>query len=352
MFEGEYIVSFLECGIIEKRNKKLKIISMHYHTLQKIAFKKGRQLKKKIMKRKLLFVVLFFLFLTGSIGTSVFVLQTGKDSVSNVTSSELNIAEVSPDGESAGLVVAASCGTEYAGTAGHNDYSACTSAANACGQTNAGSSLCGGVCSASPPDDSTCAPCYPWGPMSYSPSYGPSFGFWFTPGPWIDWYSWDYWRKPLAHGDSVPYYDAPSVTAPAMCTGGTYTCFNGVLLGHTHGMVTYESCDVIEAFVCTGPIPPNTSVYPKDSTGLTVDTNYSYSATNTAPKCQYSCDGGYEWNGSGCASSASSSCTSNCSTTQNNHCGGATYTGTDSCGNAETCTGTRLCDFNWKEVAP
>lgn len=47
-------------------------------------------------------------------------------------------------------------------------------------------------------------------------------------------------------------------------------------------------------------------------------------------------------------------CASNCAAGAADHCKGETYTATNSCGLAETCTdaGTRYCDFNWKEVAP
>lgn len=52
-------------------------------------------------------------------------------------------------------------------------------------------------------------------------------------------------------------------------------------------------------------------------------------------------------------------CTSNCSAQAANHCanenGDGSFTTTNSCGVSESCpagTGTRYCDFNWKEVTP
>ena len=33
-------------------------------------------------------------------------------------------------------------------------------------------------------------------------------------------------------------------------------------------------------------------------------------------------------------------------------CAGDTFTITDGCGGTLTCSGTRVCDYNWKEVAP
>jgi hypothetical protein len=44
-------------------------------------------------------------------------------------------------------------------------------------------------------------------------------------------------------------------------------------------------------------------------------------------------------------------CASNCSASAASYCSNETFTTNDGCGLPETCTGTRLCDFNWKEVA-
>ncbi len=57
-------------------------------------------------------------------------------------------------------------------------------------------------------------------------------------------------------------------------------------------------------FVCTGTLPANASVYAGDNTGLSANTPYSYSATNTVSKCQYACNSGYTWNGSVCQGAA------------------------------------------------
>ncbi len=56
---------------------------------------------------------------------------------------------------------------------------------------------------------------------------------------------------------------------------------------------TTQTC-VTPTYSCQGTIPANASVYSGDNTGLTNNTtNYSYSATDTATKCQYSCNTGY-----------------------------------------------------------
>lgn len=59
-------------------------------------------------------------------------------------------------------------------------------------------------------------------------------------------------------------------------------------------------------------------------------------------------------NATGSASSTISAqiCNSNCSASTNNYCTGVTFTTKNTCNNTETCTGTRSCDFNWKEVSP
>ncbi len=53
-------------------------------------------------------------------------------------------------------------------------------------------------------------------------------------------------------------------------------------------------------YACTGAVPTNASVYGSDTTGLTADTTYTYSASDTATKCEFSCTSGYSWNGGSC----------------------------------------------------
>ncbi|QQS61308.1 MAG: hypothetical protein IPN70_00005 [Candidatus Moraniibacteriota bacterium] len=61
------------------------------------------------------------------------------------------------------------------------------------------------------------------------------------------------------------------------------------------------SACVLPAYSCTGTRPLHTTVYSGDETGLTANTSYVYSATDTTPKCQYYCNSGYTWNGSACS---------------------------------------------------
>lgn len=55
------------------------------------------------------------------------------------------------------------------------------------------------------------------------------------------------WGTALPSGQSVYYYNAESVVAPATCTGGTFTCTNGALEGYTPGMAAFPSCSVTPA---------------------------------------------------------------------------------------------------------
>ncbi len=47
--------------------------------------------------------------------------------------------------------------------------------------------------------------------------------------------------------------------------------------------------------ICTGTVPANATAYPSDRGGLVAHVAYTYSATNTAPKCQFRCNTGYVW---------------------------------------------------------
>ena len=61
-----------------------------------------------------------------------------------------------------------------------------------------------------------------------------------------------------------------------------------------------SSC-VVGAYSCTN-LPAHASPYPDpDNTGLTADTVYARSDTDTAAKCEFKCQSGYGWNGSACA---------------------------------------------------
>lgn len=69
-------------------------------------------------------------------------------------SSELNIAESSPVGDTDGLVVPASCPSDLHDVPNYGQP--CNSAANSCGMTNSGSIQCGGSCNAVTPSNDLC----------------------------------------------------------------------------------------------------------------------------------------------------------------------------------------------------
>lgn len=54
---------------------------------------------------------------------------------------------------------------------------------------------------------------------------------------------------------------------------------------------------------CDGTLPANASHYP-DNYASGVDANKTYSPTDTAASCEYRCNAGYSWNGTGCVTPA------------------------------------------------
>jgi len=115
--------------------------------------------KKPSQKKKLVFLGVIFLFFLGASILSLDIFYNGKQNKVAVVSSELNIAEVSPRGESSGLVVPASCGTIYAGAPGHPDPTAPCNPCNICGSCNTGTSLCGACDVSAPPIPYNTASC-------------------------------------------------------------------------------------------------------------------------------------------------------------------------------------------------
>ncbi len=65
------------------------------------------------------------------------------------------------------------------------------------------------------------------------------------------------------------------------------------------GAIEYTSTTTTHS--CTGSIPTNAFAYDsEESTGLAIDTPWTYSATDTATKCQCHCNSGYSWIGGAC----------------------------------------------------
>lgn len=101
--------------------------------------------------------------------------------------------------------------------------------------------------------------------------------------------------RTLAYGgpnDFTLYSNATTLitnTATASCTLGT--SWNG-------------SACVAPVFSCTGVTPPSATIYAGDTTGLVANTPKTYNITNTATKCEFSCNAGFSWNGTSCVASA------------------------------------------------
>ncbi|MFZ2167450.1 MAG: hypothetical protein WAV50_01110, partial [Minisyncoccia bacterium] len=102
------------------------------------------------------------------------------------------------------------------------------------------------------------------------------------------------WGIELTDGSSIDYYDAAIVSYPASCTGGTFTCSNGALLGYTPGMAAEQSCQV--AYPASAYIDANGSselhLYPGDSWPTI---NWSSSGMDPAT----SMNGGSDFGGTG-----------------------------------------------------
>ena len=82
--------------------------------------------------------------------------------------------------------------------------------------------------------------------------------------------------------------DFPGSTANGVTTWPWFSPWCGINLS------------LVGSYSCTGTVPANASMFANDNVGLSANTPYSYSATDTGTRCQYSCNGGYNWNGSSC----------------------------------------------------
>lgn len=85
------------------------------------------------------------------------------------------------------------------------------------------------------------------------------------------------------------------------CSCAADTCVSLPCTDSNCGTTCNGTKDCGSIYSCTGgPIPSNASLYANDDTDLSFNTPYTYSATDTSPKCQYHCNAGYSWNGSSC----------------------------------------------------
>lgn len=96
-----------------------------------------------------------------------------------------------------------------------------------------------------------------------------------------------------------------------------FGCSNGAASSRWSSVVVV----VNPAPSCRGIVPANALMYPNDNAGLTTDVSYVYAFPNTSTKCEYACNAGFTWDGTGkcvkksCVQSCSgdwSSCTKSC----------------------------------------
>jgi hypothetical protein len=78
------------------------------------------------------------------------------------------------------------------------------------------------------------------------------------------------------------------------------------------GQVCTHTYTVTEAsgFSCVGTMPSNSRTHTSlDESGLTENTSWTYTPSNTDAKCEFECKPGYEWNGTQCVVDSNNTCT-------------------------------------------
>lgn len=210
-----------------------------------------------------------------------------------------------------------------------NYGNSCTSTPNACGMTNTGTIQCNGWCSAVIPDNSLCVvppPTYVCtGTIPPNASMYADDGTGLSANTPYTYYPTDTGTRCQYHCNTGYSWNGSACVATTYSCTGTIPSNASMYAGDNVGLTAdtpyswYSSdtgtrcqfyCNtgynwngsacVAPTYSCTGTLPANTNVYVNDDTGLSANTPYSYSASNTAPKCQYSCNSGYNWNGSSC----------------------------------------------------
>jgi hypothetical protein len=109
------------------------------------------------------------------------------------------------------------------------------------------------------------------------------------------------WR--LSNCSSGTLLSSSSSFSKSFPSAGTYTIYLSVRDSKGAWSTNCPSRTITvqsPTYSCTGTRPSHTSIHSGDTTGLTADTSWIYSATNTSRKCQYYCNSGYTWNGSLC----------------------------------------------------
>jgi len=129
-----------------------------------------------------------------------------------------------------------------------------------------------------------------------------------------------------------------ATTGECCGTGSCYTCNTGYNWNGTACVAT--------TYTCTGSIPTQAISWDsEESTGLTSNRAWAYSATDTTTKCQYHCNTGYTWSGTACIIQCTDTCSSlgyNCGT--QTICGVSVNCGT--CGVGNVCASNGQCTSN------
>lgn len=190
----------------------------------------------------------------------------------------------------------------------------CTSAANVCGMTNsAGTWQCNGTCSSVTPSDSLCTVNGVCGTANGTSVYSaPSSDLCAAgiasavsgSGPWS-------WTCAGSGGGTDASCSADKKvdggwstwsTCSTVCGSGTQTrtCTNPAPQngGAACSGVSSQACSNV--CTCSGTLPSFSSVYTGDDVNLSSFASYTHSLTNTANKCEFSCNTSYVWNGTAC----------------------------------------------------
>lgn len=119
-------------------------------------------------------------------------------------------------------------------------------------------------------------------------------------------YHWiPYMCMPNTCQDALPansiMYPGDSTNLVNNTTSYSYSSSNtGTMCEYYCNSTSYWNGSSCIAYSCTGNVPANASMFAGDNVGLTANTSYSYSSSNTGTMCQYSCNSGYSWNGTSC----------------------------------------------------
>lgn len=281
-----------------------------------------------------------------------------------------------------------------------NTGTSCNSAPNRCGMTNIGTVQCDGSCNAAAPADSACSAFDPVVSIGASPNpvtLGNSITLsWTTTNTASCWASggWTGWKVNTGGSEAVTPGATTTYTLECWNTFGVSSgqksitvtvnvpyylnicgssCSSGIQYGNGSTISMQDTDPARQLVACYST---STSCNdPSPSANVTASTTWGESGSNAVdlsgsnPKTMTprtlagpgtvteTVTASYSGNNSSFNASVTKFCAPyDCSSDQATVCSGSTYqrpSPTPGCGAVmTTCTGTRLCDYNWKEVAP